>query len=108
MVWLAQATTDRPDVAVYEVPVLSHLYMLMRPMIDGGMAAAITSEQVRTHTLTVYDDIDRIARNLGLGGTSTIGVFLVGQDGHIRWRGRGGYEAELAASLERALREPPA
>jgi hypothetical protein len=72
-------------------------------MIDGGMAAAIPSEQVRAHTLTVYTDVRRVSKALCLPDTRTIGVFLVGRDGTIRWRGRGACSEPQAAALEEAL-----
>jgi hypothetical protein len=101
--WLNDTAPRYPGTEVYEVPVLSNLYIIARPMIDGGMAAAISSEQVRSHTLTVYTDVRRVREALGLPDTRTIGLFLVGRDGTIRWRGRGAFSEPQATALEEAL-----
>jgi hypothetical protein len=101
--WLNDIAPRYPGTEVYEVPVLSHMYMIARPMIDGGMAAAIPSEYVRSHTLTVYTDVRRTRQALGLPDTRTIGLFLVGRNGTIYWRGRGAFSEAQAAALEETL-----
>ncbi len=101
--WLKELQTRQPEVQVYEIPVLSSMYMFMRWMIDGGMAAAIPSQEVRARTLTAYTDVGRVVRMLGLSDTSTITVLLVNRAGHILWQGYGSYDSQQAAALEEAL-----
>jgi hypothetical protein len=101
--WLNDIVPNYPGTEVYEVPVLSHMYMIARPMIDGGMAAAIPSEHVRSHTLTVYTNVDGVRKALGLPDTRTIGLFLVGRNGTIRWCGRGAFSEHQTTALEEAL-----
>ncbi|NJP07115.1 MAG: hypothetical protein HC837_16600 [Chloroflexaceae bacterium] len=96
-----QQTYDRFQ--VYELPTLSFMYTLMRPIIDGGMSAAIPNKATREHTLTMYTDVNRVVRSLGLSDTSTIGLFLVERGGRIIWHGQGGYDEHQAAALKQAL-----
>jgi hypothetical protein len=56
-----------------------------------------------TPTLTVYCDINRLARPLGIADRSTITVLLVDASGHVRWRGAGEFTARLAQELEHAV-----
>jgi hypothetical protein len=56
-------------------------------------------------TITVYTEVGKAARELGLRGTDTIGVLLVDRSGRIRAREHGGFDDEktmrLTAVLER-------
>lgn len=87
----------------YELPLISNLYALARPFIDGGMAAAIPDPKVRERTLTVYTDVGRVTTALGIRNQSTITALLVDREGRIFWRGEGPYAPEHATDLERAL-----
>lgn len=101
--WLHDIKAAHPDIHTYELPVISHFYFFMRPIIDGGMAAAIPNQDTREHTLTIYTDVNGVLRGLNLANTSTIAVLLVDRQGNILWRGRGGYDEHQAASLKSAL-----
>ena len=43
-----------------EVPAIGLQWQPARPVIDGGMAAAIRDQQTRRRTLTVYTDLRRV------------------------------------------------
>lgn len=104
--YLERLLADHLDLRAYEVPMIGGIYTLARPFIDGGMAAAIPDPAVRERTLTVYTDVGRARAVLGITSTETITLLLVDRRGQIFWRDQGGYSAERAAGLERALTTP--
>ena len=55
--WLVDLEQRRPDVAVYELPVLSSAYSPARWFIDGGMARGVGTDAARARTITVYTDV---------------------------------------------------
>ena len=104
--WLIDLEQRRPDVAVHELPVLSSAYSPARWFIDGGMARGVGTDAARARTITVYTDVGKAVRDLGLPGTDTIGVLLLDRSGRILAREDGAFDDEkamrLTASLERS------
>jgi hypothetical protein len=94
----------RPGVAVCELPVLSSAFSPARWCIDGGMARGVGTDAARARTLTVYTDVGKVVRELGLSGTGTIGVLLVDRSGRVLAREHGGFDdgkmTRLIAALE--------
>lgn len=89
--------------AFWEVPILGRRWAPIRPVIDGGMAAAVRDEQARRRTVTVYGNVEKIAEALGLPDRSTVSIFLVDHEGHIVDRATGPFDATTAARFaERA------
>jgi carbon monoxide dehydrogenase subunit G len=103
--WLIDLERHRSDVAVYELPVLSSVYGPARWFSDGGMKRGIPDAGART--ITVYTDVGKVARNLGLAGTDTIAVLIVERSGRILGRETGGFEEQKAERLARALAPTP-
>jgi hypothetical protein len=99
---LKMLQSRHPELCVYELPMLSSIYLLGRSFIDGGMAFAIPDQRVRETTLTVYTDVEQVVWALQIPNTETINVFLVDRTGQIFWRGKGGYNPDQMADLERA------
>jgi hypothetical protein len=83
--------------AFWEVPILGRRWALMRPVIDGGMAAAVRDEQARRRTVTVYGNVEKIAGALSIPDRSTVSIFLVDSDGHIVERATGPFGEAGAA-----------
>jgi hypothetical protein len=52
-------------------------------VIDGGMARGVGTDAARARTITVYTDVGKAVRELGLPGTETIGVLLVDRSGRV-------------------------
>ena len=69
------------------------------------MAASIRDPVILQRTLTVYGDVNRVTRPLGIEDRSTIALIFVDRAGHVRWRGAGGFAPLLAHELETALAE---
>ena len=99
-----QAGTD-PDLRFYELPTIGRIWAPVRNFIDGGMAAAIREPLILQRTLTIYGDVNRLTKPLGIEDRSTIALVLVDGSGHVRWRGGGGFDAGLAHELETMLAE---
>ncbi|MEO5567006.1 MAG: hypothetical protein ABIR92_00850, partial [Gemmatimonadaceae bacterium] len=93
-----------PELRVYELPTLGRRYLLMRPVIDGGMRGGIPDPAVRAATITLYIDKDPFKRSLGFMREDRIQVVLVDSRGHIRWQRSGPYAASLRIELEAQLR----
>jgi hypothetical protein len=92
-----------PDLRAYELPMIAGGYRLVRPFIDGGMAAAIADPAVRERTLTVYTDVDTVRAALQITDPETITILLVDLSGQIIWRSAGSYDAQKGAGLAQAL-----
>jgi len=101
--WLIDLERHRSDLAVYELPVLSSMYSPARWFIDGGMARGVPDDSARARTITVYTDVGRTVRELGLSGTDTIGVLLVERPGRILARELGPFDEQKAKRLAAAL-----
>jgi hypothetical protein len=101
--WLADLEERRADVAFYELPILSSAYSPARSFIDGGMARGVGSDAARARTITVYTDVGKTVRDLGLTGTDTIGVLLVDRAGRVLVRESGGFDDVKAMRLTAAL-----
>ena len=105
--WLEQRAAADPRLGFVELPAIGLRWQPARPVIDGGMAAAIPDQKTRRRTLTVYTDIRRVTVPLGITDRNTIWLFLVDRAGQVRWRSSGGHDAVTAAALSAALAELP-
>jgi hypothetical protein len=103
--WFEEQEAVDPGLRFYELPTIGRIWAPVRNVIDGGMARAIGDPAVLQRTLTVYGDVNRVIRPLGIEERSTIALLLVDGSGHVRWRGSGGFTPQLAHDLETALAE---
>ena len=101
--WLDARAGDDRALAFYELPTIARIWAPMRPFIDGGMARAIRDPVVLRRTLTIYGDVRALTEPLGIADRSTIALFLVDGSGVVLWSGKGGFDEEVAADLERVL-----
>jgi len=105
--WLEQRAAADSRLRFVELPAIGRRWQPARPVIDGGMAAAIPDQETRRRTLTVYTDIRRITVPLGITDRDTVWLLLVDRAGRVRWRGSGGQDADTAAALTAALANLP-
>ena len=99
----AAAGAQPPQGSVYELPILSSAFSPVRPFIDGAMARGVANDEAGARTITVYTNVRRVVHALGLSGTDTITVMLVGGSGEILAREAGGFEPRAAQRLGDAL-----
>ena len=76
----------------------------MRNMIDGGMAAAIREPVVLQRTLTIYGDVGRLTKPLGIDDRSTIALLVVDGEGGVCWSGAGAFDEGTSREIDEALR----
>lgn len=69
--------------ATIEVPCISRRWGLVRRFIDGGMATAIANPAVLARTWTVYTDVDRVQRALGIVDSANIWVGVLDTGGRV-------------------------
>ena len=102
--WLEQRAAKDPGLRFYELPTIGRIWAPVRNFIDGGMAASIREPVILQRTLTIYGDVNRLTRPLGVEDRSTISIFLVERSGSVLWRGAGRLDPDLAVDLDAALR----
>jgi hypothetical protein len=78
-------------VRFYELPTLRRGYLLLRPVIDGGMRSGIPDSVTRDLTITLYTDVAAFRDSLGLATDERIHTLLVDAAGVVRWQGEGSY-----------------
>ncbi len=103
--WFEEHAAVDPGLRFYELPTIGRIWAPVRNLIDGGMASAIREPVILQRTLTIYGDVNRVTRPLGIEDRSTIALLLVDGSGHVRWRGSGGFSALVADDLEAVLAE---
>lgn len=101
--WFEQQAVVDSGLRFYELPTIGRIWAPVRRFIDGGMAAAIREPKILQRTFTIYGDVDRVTRPLGIEDRSTISVFCVDRSGQVLWRGSGGYYEKLAAEVEAVM-----
>lgn len=101
--WFEQQAVVDSGLRFYELPTIGRIWAPVRRFIDGGMAAAIREPMILQRTFTIYGDLDRVTRPLGIEDRSTISVLCVDRSGQVLWRGSGGYSEELAAEVEAVM-----
>lgn len=103
---------DNPEVRFYELPTIARRYVLIRPIIEGGMRGGVTDKAARDATITLYTDTGRFRRALALPSDAQVYTLLVDGAGRVRWRSEGPFTAAKGAALdavvERLLAEAPA
>ena len=103
--WLPTAralAADNRELRFYELPTISRGYVLLRPVIDGGMRGGIPDSATRDLTITLYTDVGRFRRALGLASDRTIHTLLVDSAGVVRWRAAGAFTPAQGDALRRA------
>lgn len=113
--WLPHARElafRNPELRFYELPTIARRWVLIRPIIEGGMRGGVTEKAARDATITLYTDTDRFRRSLALPSDRQVYALLVDRAGRVRWRSEGGFTAArgaaLDAAVERLLEEPSA
>ncbi len=83
----------REEYFFYEVPMIRRRYIVMAPLIDSGMRAAIPSEKHK-NIITYYGSIDPYKQALKIDDIYLGYAYLLDREGIIRWQGQGTANAE--------------
>jgi hypothetical protein len=102
--WLEEQAASDTGLSFYELPTIGRLWAPARRFIDGGMAAAIREPVILQRTLTIYGDVTRLTRPLGIVDRSTISVLLVDAEGTVLWQRSGAFDGATARELEVELK----
>jgi hypothetical protein len=94
-----------PSAGVFELPVVGSGYKFMRFVIDNGMKSGIPSAAERAATITLYIDVGKFARDLGLETTKQIAVFVVRPSGEVLARTGGRWSEAGAEIIRKAVEE---
>lgn len=95
--WIEELLEAGSPYPILEVPTIGTRYRLARSFIDGGMRAGIPDAAVRERTLTVYTDVGRVLKGLGVRSTDHVVVTLVDPPGTVRAITQGTYDITSAA-----------
>ena len=107
-----QLESSFPELAYYELPTINELPALSRTFINEGMRAGIPNARARERTITLYIDMARFMRALGIASKDEVHVLLVDRQGGILWRTTGSFDearsTELAGAIKIYLRRTEA
>ena len=93
-----------PELAYYELPTINELPALSRTFINEGMRAGIPNARARERTVTLYIDLARFMRALGIPSKNEVHVLLVDrQGGTIVWRTTGSFDEAKGRALAQAI-----
>ena len=101
--WCERQADSDARLRFYEVPTIGGVWAPVRRFIDGGMAAAIREPRILQRTFTIYGDVNRVTKPLGIGDRSTIALLCLDRSGAVIWSGEGGFSESLAGELEAVL-----
>ncbi len=76
------------EVQFFEIPMLSRYWIVMSPIIDGGMRSGIPKPKHK-NVATFYGDVDKYRKLLSIKDKSDGYIFLLDADGVIQWRDNG-------------------
>lgn len=100
--FLDQAS-KKSGVKYYEVPVISSGYSLMSGFIDNGMRSGITSNSTRAKTITLYTNVSKFNREVGLSGKGSIHAIVIDRNGKVLAKVSGAYSKDKAKKISAAL-----
>lgn len=92
-----------PELAYYELPTINELPALSRTFINEGMRAGIPNAKARERTVTLYVDLARFMRALGIPTKNEVHVLLVDRQGGILWRTTGSFDETKGSALATAI-----
>lgn len=103
--WIRGLQSDlaaRPELRLYELPVIYTGSAAFRFTVNNGMRSGITDETARRRTITVYTDRDAFYAALNVK-QSSITTFVINKSGAIVWRADGPATEESLGSLRAVL-----
>jgi len=89
--WLepfSKAFENDTSVQFFEIPMLARQWILMSPIIDGGMRSGIPKQKHGIVT-TFYGDVNKYCELLSIKDKSDGYFFLLDKNGVIQWRSNG-------------------
>jgi hypothetical protein len=102
--WYRATIRSRPDVTLFEVPMIGGLATLGRWFIDRGMRRG-TPAELHEHVITIYGGTGDWKRRLSHSAEHEDDAYLIvlDRDGVVRWLHHGGFDQARADDLRRLL-----
>ena len=100
--FLDQAS-KKSGVKYYEVPVISSGYSLMSGFIDNGMRSGISSKSTRAKTITLYTNVSKFNREVGVSGKGSVHAIVIDRNGKVLANVSGAYSKDKAKKISAAL-----
>ena len=82
----------------FEMPCIARAFAPFRPLIDGGMAAGVGTDEARGRTLTYYGDLRKVTGLLEIRNRSEITVLAV-EGGTVTGRATGSFSDDRGRAL---------
>ena len=105
--WLPLAreiAAERADFTYYNTAIFTDINPAVRLLIRGGMVMAITDENLRAVTVTLFlEDRQAFLDALAIPNIEQTQVLLLNAAGEVLWRGAGDYTADQGADLRETL-----
>ncbi len=103
--WLpfAQKAARKSGVKYFETPVVSSSYKLMSGFINNGMRSGIKDNATRAKTITLFTNVGKFNRQVGLSGTGNIHVIVIDRNGKVLATESGAYSKAKANRISAAL-----
>jgi hypothetical protein len=103
--WLGQMDAIEaaiPGVRIIETPTISSMkWGWFAGFIDGGMRSGIPDPEARARTITLYTDVGKFNRAVGIESTKTIYALLLDEQGRVVEMVEGDYsDAKLAQLID--------
>jgi hypothetical protein len=103
--WLpfASQAAKKSGVKYFETPVVSSSYKLMSGFINNGMRSGIQDTGTRAKTITLFTNVGKFNKLVGLSGTNTIHVIVLDRNGKVLAKQSGAYTQDKAKAISAAL-----
>ncbi len=89
---------NTPGIKYYEIPMIKRRWIVISPIIDGGMRSGLP-EAKHNHVTTYYGNVDTYAKLLSIRDKSDCYVYLLDPDAKIRWHISGAATPEKITEL---------
>jgi hypothetical protein len=92
---------QNPDIAFFEVPVISGMARLAKLFIESGMRRG-TAKEDRDKVITVYGGSSDWKERLAVDDTDLAYLLLLDREGRVRWRHAGAFDEKMWPELKEA------
>jgi NADH:ubiquinone oxidoreductase subunit len=100
---LAELSSSRQSVRYYELPTIKKMNRLWRWTIYKGMRSGIKDPGARSRTVTLHIDKAPFKAQLGIKTEQDIFVFLLDQQGRVKWQAKGAFSESKMQQLKNNL-----
>jgi len=100
--WLPTAELleqQHPDLRYYEIPVVGRMGWFRRKRLNYWMRIGLQSYDMRSRTLTIYENRDQFCHNLAIDTQHEITLLLLNGRGEEIWRTTGWHSPEKESRL---------